>query len=155
MLKLISQFDNQKTRPSLATPTCCCCCCCCCVVTATWYTVVTTRMLLKSDNIPSEQNKTSQNMFIKLLPNILLACWILAFSLGVLLEISYYYEGDLGGILLTSGLIFLPVWFLLSLVFLRVYKKTKFSHLFWIAFIFLALFSWEFFLWLLTLESLA
>ena len=35
MIKLISQFDNEKTRLSLATPTCCggcCCCCCCCLV---------------------------------------------------------------------------------------------------------------------------
>lgn len=34
MIKLITQFDNEKTRLSLATPTCggCCCCCCCCIV---------------------------------------------------------------------------------------------------------------------------
>ena len=34
MIKLITQFDNEKTKMSLATPTCggCCCCCCCCIV---------------------------------------------------------------------------------------------------------------------------
>ncbi|MBR3163229.1 MAG: hypothetical protein IKF17_03935 [Clostridia bacterium] len=35
MIKLVSQFDNEKSRISLATPTCCggcCCCSCCCLV---------------------------------------------------------------------------------------------------------------------------
>ena len=35
MIKLVSQFDNEKSRISLATPTCCggcCCCCCCCLI---------------------------------------------------------------------------------------------------------------------------
>ena len=34
MIKLVTQFDNEKTKLSLATPTCgcCCCCCCCCIV---------------------------------------------------------------------------------------------------------------------------
>ncbi|MBQ6135084.1 MAG: hypothetical protein IJI60_02065 [Bacilli bacterium] len=37
MIKLITQFDNEKTRLSLATPTCgCCCCCCCCCVASTF-----------------------------------------------------------------------------------------------------------------------
>ena len=36
MVKLVTQFDNADSKPSLATPTCagCCCCCCCCVVSA-------------------------------------------------------------------------------------------------------------------------
>ena len=36
VIKLVSQFDNENSRPSLATPTCAgcsCCCCCCCLVT--------------------------------------------------------------------------------------------------------------------------
>ena len=32
MVKLVSQFDNEKTKLSLATPTCGCCCCCCCII---------------------------------------------------------------------------------------------------------------------------
>ncbi len=34
MIKLVTQFDNEKSRLSLATPTCgaCCCCCCCCII---------------------------------------------------------------------------------------------------------------------------
>ena len=33
MIKLVSQFDNERSKVSLATPTCagCCCCCCCCL----------------------------------------------------------------------------------------------------------------------------
>ena len=35
MIKLVSQFDNENSKLSLATPTCgaCCCCCCCCIIT--------------------------------------------------------------------------------------------------------------------------
>ena len=37
MIKLITQFDNEKTKLSLATPTCgCCCCCCCCCIISTF-----------------------------------------------------------------------------------------------------------------------
>ena len=37
MIKLITQFDNEKTKLSLATPTCgCCCSCCCCCVVSTF-----------------------------------------------------------------------------------------------------------------------
>ena len=37
MIKLVTQFDNEKTKLSLATPTCgCCCCCCCCCVVSTF-----------------------------------------------------------------------------------------------------------------------
>ena len=34
MIKLVTQFDNEKSRLSLATPTWggCCCCCCCCII---------------------------------------------------------------------------------------------------------------------------
>lgn len=37
MIKLITQFDNEKSKLSLATPTCgCCSCCCCCCVVSTF-----------------------------------------------------------------------------------------------------------------------
>ncbi len=39
MIKLITQFDNEKSKLSLATPTCgCCSCCCCCCVISTFAT---------------------------------------------------------------------------------------------------------------------
>lgn len=47
MIKLISQFDSEKMRASVATPTCgpCCSCCCCCVVTALTSSIITARNL--------------------------------------------------------------------------------------------------------------
>lgn len=39
MIRLITQFDNEKSKLSLATPTCgCCCCCCCCCIVSTFAT---------------------------------------------------------------------------------------------------------------------
>ena len=29
MKRLVTQFDTERTRATVATPTCCCCCCCC------------------------------------------------------------------------------------------------------------------------------
>lgn len=29
MKRLVTQFDTERTRSTVATPTCCCCCCCC------------------------------------------------------------------------------------------------------------------------------
>ena len=45
MIKLISQFDNEKMRVSVATPTCGCCssCCCCCIVSTITTSIITSR----------------------------------------------------------------------------------------------------------------
>ena len=29
MKRLVTQFDTERTRSTVSTPTCCCCCCCC------------------------------------------------------------------------------------------------------------------------------
>ncbi len=49
MLRLVSQFDNEKMRASVATPTCgpCCCCSCCCIVTTLASSIITSRNLGK------------------------------------------------------------------------------------------------------------
>lgn len=49
MLRLVSQFDNEKMRASVATPTCgpCCSCCCCCIVTTLASSIITSRNLGK------------------------------------------------------------------------------------------------------------
>jgi len=49
MLRLVSQFDNERIRASVATPTCgpCCCCCCCCIVTTLTSSIITSRNLGK------------------------------------------------------------------------------------------------------------
>ncbi len=41
MNRLVTQFDDRRTRATLATPTCCCCCCCCCVASVVTATAVT------------------------------------------------------------------------------------------------------------------
>jgi hypothetical protein len=40
MMRLVTQFDDRRTRATVATPTCCCCCCCC-VASIVSTTVVT------------------------------------------------------------------------------------------------------------------
>lgn len=42
--RLVTQFDEQRSRATAATPTCggcCCCCCCCCVASVLTSTAVT------------------------------------------------------------------------------------------------------------------
>ncbi len=46
MIKLVNQFDDQKMRASVATPTCgpcCCCSCCCCIATVLASSIITAR----------------------------------------------------------------------------------------------------------------
>ena len=61
MIKLITQFDNEKTKLSLATPTCgcCCCCCCCCVVSTFAAASISARNFgnYVEKNLPNEPKK--------------------------------------------------------------------------------------------------
>lgn len=43
MKRLVTQFDDTRTRTTIATPTCggCCCCCCCCVASTLAVSSVT------------------------------------------------------------------------------------------------------------------
>jgi hypothetical protein len=45
MIKLVTQFDNEKSRMALATPTCgaCSCCCCCCLISTLAVSAVSAR----------------------------------------------------------------------------------------------------------------
>lgn len=45
MIKLVSQFDDENSKVSLATPTCggCCSCCCCCCLISTLSTSLISR----------------------------------------------------------------------------------------------------------------
>ncbi|MCS7091918.1 MAG: hypothetical protein NZM26_01030 [Patescibacteria group bacterium] len=45
MIRLVSQFDDDKARASVATPTCgpCCSCSCCCIATALTSSIITAR----------------------------------------------------------------------------------------------------------------
>ena len=61
MIKLITQFDNEKSKLSLATPTCgcCSCCCCCCVVSTFAAASISARNFgnYVEKNLPNEPKK--------------------------------------------------------------------------------------------------
>lgn len=64
MIKLISQFDNEKMRSSVATPTCgpCCSCCCCCVVTTLASSIITARNFSKAvENMQQGEKEGTSN----------------------------------------------------------------------------------------------
>ena len=63
MLRLVSQFDNEKARVSVATPTCCCCCCCCIVTTLT-SSIFTSMSLGK---VAAKQQPSSEQQSSKML----------------------------------------------------------------------------------------
>ncbi len=64
MIKLITQFDNEKTKLSLATPTCggCCCCCCCCIVSTFATASISARNFgdYVAEELPNEPKKIKQ-----------------------------------------------------------------------------------------------
>ena len=61
MIKLVSQFDNENSRPSLATPTCagCCCCCCCCLITTVAAASISARNFANfvEERLPNDTEK--------------------------------------------------------------------------------------------------
>ncbi|MBR3210745.1 MAG: hypothetical protein IKF71_02275 [Bacilli bacterium] len=61
MRKLITQFDNEKTKLSLATPTCgcCSCCCCCCIVSTFAAASISARSFgnYAEEKLPNEPKK--------------------------------------------------------------------------------------------------
>jgi len=64
MIKLITQFDNEKSKLSLATPTCgcCCCCCCCCIVSTFAAASISARNLgnYVAKKLPNEPQKIKE-----------------------------------------------------------------------------------------------
>ena len=53
MKRLVTQFDDQRTRAAVATPTCCCCCCCVAsIVTSTAVTVLNAHDLVDQAQMP-------------------------------------------------------------------------------------------------------
>jgi len=83
MLRLVSQFDNEKMRASVATPTCgpCCCCCCCCIVTTLASSIVTARNLGKLVEAQTPNQTPSQIKPSKLQAR-LLGFFLLPIALG-------------------------------------------------------------------------
>lgn len=56
MKRLVTQFDEKRTRATVATPTCCCCCCCVAsIVTATAVTVLNANDLAARAGVPESR----------------------------------------------------------------------------------------------------
>lgn len=106
MIKLITQFDNEKSRLSLATPTCgaCCCCCCCCVISTFAAASISARNFGNhvEEKIP---NKPKKIKFARLIGFFLPLGLLVTLALTLLL----CSELDLNGIYLTilTGILYL------------------------------------------------
>jgi len=64
MIRLVSQFDNERTRTSLATPTCAgCCCSCCCFVNTIILAPIANKALKSAMNMiyDNENKKIAEN----------------------------------------------------------------------------------------------
>lgn len=115
MIKLVSQFDNEKTKMSLATPTCgaCCCCCCCCVVSTITSVSISARCF--GDYVAKEEKKEIKNIKdARLLGYFIPLGFMLSFLLG--------YVGMEDSI--ASGIIFSLVYLLaVAGTLYYIYKK--------------------------------
>ena len=73
MIKLVSQFDNENSKLSLATPTCgaCCCCCCCCIITTLVTASISQRnfgqYLAKLDEEKTNQKSIVSKIILRLI----------------------------------------------------------------------------------------
>lgn len=95
MLRLVSQFDNEKMRASVATPTCgpCCCCCCCCIVTTLASSIVTARNLGKLVEAQSSNQISSPSKPSKVQAR-LLGFFLLPIALDVGFLLLFMGDGD-------------------------------------------------------------
>ena len=62
MLKLVTQFDDNRAKPSLATPTCCCCCCC--IVTTAVSSIITARNVINAVKIQHNEGKIKDEKLV-------------------------------------------------------------------------------------------
>ena len=62
MLKLVTQFDDNRAKPSLATPTCCCCCCC--LITTAVSSIITARNAINAVKIQHNEGKIKDEQLV-------------------------------------------------------------------------------------------
>lgn len=106
MIKLVTQFDNKKSKLSLATPTCgCCCCCCCCCIVSTFATAsISARNFgnYVAKKLPNEPKKIkTARTFGFWLPLGLL----MSLGLGLWLAVAF----DLRVLILIIGIMYLAI----------------------------------------------
>jgi hypothetical protein len=163
MLRLVSQFDNEKMRASVATPTCgpCCSCCCCCIVTTLASSIITSRNLgkivekqyqdsgLSIDQI-KEKKTTARVLGFFILPITIGILWF-GFSSGFFeIIIHNPISRQLPGGQLVS--IFIIIGLVYATVFLLFKQKYKIPILYILATVVItvALMVGEIFVWLYT-----
>ncbi len=117
MIKLVTQFDNEKTKMSLATPTCgaCCCCCCCCIISTFASASVTARSFASyvNNKLPKEPDK------VKIARNI---GFLYPLGLvGLFLLTLFNFNESIIWISVLIGLIYL------GFIAYLLYRKTKIS----------------------------
>jgi hypothetical protein len=163
MLRLVSQFDNEKMRASVATPTCgpCCSCCCCCIVTTLASSIITSRNLgkivekqyqdsgLSIDQV-KEKRTTARILGFFILPIAIGILWF-GFSSGffeIIINNPISRQlpgGELVSIPVTLGLVYAAIFLLLK-------KKYKIPLLYILATVVItvALMVGEVFVWINT-----
>ncbi|MEI6222354.1 MAG: hypothetical protein WCP97_06330 [bacterium] len=123
MLRLVTQFDNEKMRASVATPTCgpCCSCCCCCVVTTLSSSIITSRNLGKLVEKQGQEKHISE---VELITNKNAAYYVgcIVFPTSVVLVLlTYITAGQLLLLILTPILRILPTPIVIYLLFVASY----------------------------------
>ena len=122
MVKLISQFDNEKTEVSLATPTCggCCCCCCCCLVSTIATGAISARSFgeMATKNFPEDRKKIRNTKILSFLWPIM---GIIGFFTGLLLANNYFYY--------SSRILYYITLFVLPILIIAIYFRELYSLL--------------------------
>jgi streptolysin S family bacteriocin protoxin len=115
MKRLVTQFDDARTRATVATPTCCCCCCCCCVgsiLTATGVSALDANELAVRAQLPAGPRRGYVIGALSALPLAAVAASVVG---GVLADVD-----DMAATLAGFGVL-LAVWpALLTLIYRRL-----------------------------------
>ena len=165
MLRLVSQFDNEKMRASVATPTCgpCCSCCCCCIVTTLASSIITSRNLGKIvEKQYQDSGLTADQVKEKKTVARVLGFFILPISIGILCGIlrlgfsSGWFEAIVNNPIFTQlpGGVSIIIPVILGLVYATIFlllkKKYKISVVYIMATVVItvALMVGEIFVWL-------
>ena len=96
MIKLVSQFDKENSKVSLATPTCggCCCCCSCCLVSTLTTSLISKRNFGKivEKEYPEDKSKILNAKIIGFfLPIIYVALIIIYFLYAnIMVDIIFF-----------------------------------------------------------------
>jgi hypothetical protein len=128
MIKLVTQFDNEKSKIALATPTCGACCgccsCCCCLISTLAVSAFSARsfaLLTRNneippedvgnlDNEPPERDKLASFIFF-FIPALTVTMFATLFMF--LRDLRYGFDGTYFGVFMVCALIWAGLFFIL------------------------------------------